>query len=128
MDIRIPISPGELIDKITILEIKLDNITDKDKLKNVRYELEAFNRVRNEFIEAHSEVTELTTELKKVNLMLWQIEDDIRICEKNGDFGQEFINLARSVYKTNDRRAKLKYRINRGLNSEIIEEKSYEDY
>ena len=128
MDILIPASAGELIDKITILEIKLKNIVDPVKNRNVSIELEALSKCFEENIIQSNEIEELKTNLKKVNSALWNIEDDIRKCEQAGEFGEQFLELARSVYRQNDKRAALKKEINIMLGSSIIEEKSYADY
>ena len=124
----IPGSPGELVDKITILEIKAAKISEKVKQSNIRYELGVLMKSYEENITVSDELTDLKRELKKVNERLWDIEDDIRSCERKSDFGSAFIKLARSVYFENDRRASLKKDINILLGSEIIEEKSYADY
>lgn len=124
MKIIAPISVGELQDKISILEIKIEKITDQTKLQNVRIELDLLKELR-----AQNEIAqELFSELKQVNGELWDIEDEIRIYEKNKDFGQKFIDLARSVYVKNDRRFEIKNKINTNHNSVIVEEKSYEKY
>ena len=128
MDILIPASAGELIDKITILEIKLKNIVDPVKNRNVSIELEALSKCFEENIIQSNEIEELKTNLKQVNSALWNIEDDIRKCEQAGEFGEQFLELARSVYRQNDKRAALKKEINILLGSSIIEEKSYADY
>ena len=128
MDILIPASAGELIDKITILEIKLKNIVDPVKNRNVSIELEALSKCFEENIIQSNEIEELKTNLKQVNSALWNIEDDIRQCEQAGEFGEKFVELARSVYTQNDKRAALKKEINILLGSSIIEEKSYADY
>ena len=128
MDILIPASAGELIDKITILEIKLKNIVDPVKNRNVSIELEALSKCFEENIIQSNEIKELKTNLKQVNSALWNIEDDIRQCEQAGEFGEKFVELARSVYRQNDKRAALKKEINIMLGSSIIEEKSYADY
>lgn len=126
--VTIEIAPGELIDKITILEIKTESIVDPEKLANVRIELETLSESRDSAIEPSAEMDRLTVDLKAVNLALWKIEDDIRDCERDGNFGPEFIELARAVYKTNDRRATLKREINTLLGSRLVEEKSYQPY
>lgn len=123
-----PVSPGEVLDKITILEIKAERITDPEKLKNVRYELSILAEVKASHIPQSDELDEHFGKLKKTNQALWDIEDDIRICEKNNDFGESFVSLARSVYMTNDVRAAIKKDINQLLGSHIVEEKSYEEY
>ncbi len=118
-------SAGELIDKITILEIKSEWISDPDKLRNVRNELESLRAVRDRAIVPSERVLTLTAELRAVNEAIWKAEDELRLCERAGEFGSSFIELARSVYKNNDRRAALKRAINEHLRSRIIEEKSY---
>ena len=126
--ITVEIAPGELIDKITILEIKAERIADQAKVKNVRIELGVLESARDAAIIASVELTNLTTQLKQVNEELWDIEDNIRDCERDKDFGDKFIELARAVYHTNDRRAALKRDINKLLGSKLVEEKSYADY
>lgn len=128
MGIFVEIAAGELIDKITILEIKLDQINDPAKRANIRREYEILSAVLQEQIAPGEELSELTGALKAANQELWHIEDDIRDRERAKDFGPEFIALARSVYQTNDRRAALKREINALLQSAIIEEKSYAAY
>ena len=120
-----PVSFGELIDKITILRIKNERIADRDKLANVRRELELLTEARLGSAFDKNDIGELERELEEVNQQLWDIEDHIRDCERQGDFGPVFIELARAVYKTNDRRAVLKRCINEIAGSELIEEKSY---
>jgi hypothetical protein len=127
-DIRIPISPGELLDKITILQIKAERIDDAAKVANVKTELEMLSKVWNETVEADDEISALSAELKSINEALWEIEDDIRDEERNKRFGDRFIELARAVYVTNDERANAKKKVNLHLNSTIVEEKSYQDY
>ena len=122
MTLLAPVSWGELIDKITILEIKAARIADAAKLANIRRELQALIAVRDAQGTAPAA---LVAELSQVNEQLWDIEDRIRECEQRGDFGAAFIELARSVYKTNDRRAALKRKINDAMGSELVEEKSY---
>ncbi len=126
--ITVEIAPGELIDKITILEIKFERITDTEKLCNVRVELDTLAAARHREISPSMQLDELTSQLKAVNASLWDIEDAIRDCERNKDFGPQFIELARSVYRSNDRRAALKRQINELLGSNLIEEKSYAEY
>ena len=126
--ISVEVSPGELVDKITILEIKLKRIEDADKLANVKLEWETLCAARDEAFEPSNELERLSAELKEANERLWQIEDDIRDCERNKDFGDAFVELARSVYMTNDKRAQLKREINELLGSRLIEEKSYASY
>jgi hypothetical protein len=132
MAIQVPVSWGELIDKIAILEIKSERISDAAKLANVRAELTALAGVRDANLPSDQKVlaslATLTADIKIVNEALWGIEDDIRDCERDKDFGPRFVELARSVYKTNDRRAALKRDINTLLGSELIEEKSYQSY
>ena len=120
------ISAGELIDKITILEIKKIKITDTKKLKEVDKELISLNNTMKNFIKDESLIVNLKEKLKEINLKLWDIEDGKRTAEKNSDFGNKFIELARNVYKFNDERAKIKLAINIALGSNIKEVKSYE--
>ncbi len=126
--IRVEIPAAELIDKITILEIKRERIADAAKRENVLCELEVLCRARDVTTQPSAELAELTRRLKCVNQVLWDIEDQIRDCEHRQDFGPEFIQLARNVYKNNDQRAALKRQINRLLGSRLVEEKSYRDY
>ncbi|MCY3931293.1 MAG: DUF6165 family protein [Acidobacteria bacterium] len=126
--LQVEVSPGELIDKITILEIKTERIADPDKLANVHRELGSLTAARSEALPRSTELDELTAELRRINERLWEIEDDIRDCERKSDFGQRFIDLARAVYRTNDRRAAAKRQINELLGSELVEEKDYADY
>lgn len=128
MDIRIPVSAGELVDKVTILEIKSERISDAAKLRNVRIELALLTDVRDKAIPATAEFRAMAAELKAVNEELWVIEDAIRECERGGDFGPQFIALARRVYRTNDRRAAIKRRVDAAIGSAITEEKSYATY
>ena len=120
------ISAGELIDKITILEIKKAKITNKDKLVEIEKELLSLNDTMKKFIPNNSEISKFKDSLKDINLKLWDIEDGKRSAEKNNDFGEKFIELARKVYKFNDERAKIKLAINNSLGSNIKEVKSYE--
>lgn len=126
--IPVETAPGELIDKITILEIKTERIEDAEKVRNVRVELQTLANARDQAISVTPELVKLTEQLKTANQQLWDIEDDIRDCEREKDFGDKFIQLARSVYRSNDRRATLKREINELLGSHLIEEKSYSDY
>ena len=119
------ISAGELIDKITILEIKKIKITDTKKLKEVDKELISLNNTMKNFIKDESVIVNLKEKLKEINLKLWDIEDGKRNAERNNDFGKKFIKLARNVYKFNDERAKIKSEINLILNSNITEVKSH---
>jgi hypothetical protein len=123
--IAIPSGVGELIDKITILEIKSQRITDEAKLRNVRVELQLLLASQAREGIDHPRLAALKGVLAEVNARLWDIEDEIRLCEKIADFGERFIALARAVYQTNDRRAALKREINLLFDSAIIEEKSY---
>jgi len=123
-----PMSVGELLDKITILEIKSEKITDKDKLKNIQYELQLLNKTWTETGLNNEKTEALKNDLKTVNLKLWKIEDDIRIKEKAREFDAQFIELARSVYYQNDDRAAVKKAINILTGSDLVEEKSYESY
>jgi hypothetical protein len=126
--ICVEIPAGELIDKITILEIKAARITDAEKLGNVRRELQVLCQARDAAVRGSAELDALTRQLKSVNQVLWQVEDAIRDCERNQDFGPKFIELARRVYQTNDRRADLKRQINQLLGSRLVEEKFYTAY
>lgn len=130
MLIEAPISLGELIDKITILEIKAVNISDAGKLKNVTHELNVLNTKVDSLLDkvGKTKLAPLQQALKDINQELWIIEDDIRDCEFAKDFSDKFIQLARAVYVTNDKRAKVKKDINLAFGSELIEEKSYKDY
>ncbi len=120
------ISAGELIDKITILEIKKMKISNKDKLVEVEKELNSLNETMKKFIPDISEILKFKKNLKDINLKLWDIENSKRLAEKNNNFGEEFISLARNVYKSNDLRAKIKLEINNALGSNIKEVKSHE--
>ncbi len=126
--IMIEVGPGELIDKITILRIKSERMSDEAKLANVRHELAVLDAARNANLEDSAELHRLEEGLKAVNEALWVIEDDIRQCEADKDFGPTFIELARSVYKQNDKRAALKKEINVLTGSRIVEEKSYTEF
>tara|TARA_B100000963_G_scaffold349875_1_gene359424 strand:+ start:2044 stop:2439 length:396 start_codon:yes stop_codon:yes gene_type:complete len=119
------ISAGELIDKITILEIKKIKISNEDKLNEINKELISLNNTMNEFIKDKSKIIDLKEKLKSINLKLWDIEDGKRKAEKKNDFGPKFIELARNVYKLNDERAKFKLKINQILGSNIKEVKSH---
>ena len=126
--INIPISPGELVDKITILDIKKEFIDDVNKLKNINHEYDLLMQIYNNDVSITDGVDDLKTKLKNINLSLWKIEDDIRDCERDKIFDNTFVELARSVYFTNDKRSKVKLEINLLLNSSLVEEKSYKDY
>ena len=119
------ISAGELIDKITILEIKKIKINDDEKLKDVEKELSSLNATLKNSISDTLKIKELIDKLKSINLKLWDIENEKRLAEKNNDFGEKFIELSRSVYKNNDERAKIKLEINNILGSNIRETKSH---
>ena len=120
------ISAGELIDKITILEIKKEKISNKEKLVEVNKELNSLNETLKKSINNESKISSFKNDLKNINLKLWDIEDGKRSAEKNNKFDEKFIELARSVYKFNDQRAKIKLAINNALGSNIKEVKSYE--
>jgi hypothetical protein len=127
-ELLVPISPGELIDKITILEIKSQRMSDAAKLHNVRTELALLNATWQASPFSKTDISAEWTGLREVNARLWDIEDDIRDEERAGRFGERFIELARAVYVTNDERAAIKRRINTRLGSLLVEEKSYADY
>ena len=126
--INVPVSFGELIDKITILEIKSERISDETKLANVRHELDLLEHTWKSSAASNTDLSESRNELKSVNEALWEIEDRIRVKESEKAFDAEFIELARSVYVINDRRAAVKKEINLALGSELVEEKSYKAY
>jgi hypothetical protein len=126
--IAIEVSAGELIDKITILEIKAEHFQDAEKLGHVRQELEMLRTIRKQTIESSPEIAEVARQLGSVNRELWQIEDALRTCEREREFGPRFVELARSVYRTNDRRCALKRRIDELAGSQFREEKSYTPY
>ena len=119
------ISAGELLDKISTLEIKLDNIRDKEKIAEIKKEYKSLEETRKSNIEISENLQKLIDQLREINLKLWNIEEEKRICEKNSDFGNNFIQLARNVYINNDKRAKIKSDINKLLGSNIKEVKSY---
>ena len=125
---QIPISWGELLDKITILQIKLDNLNSQDALNNVAHELKQLQSILFKYCPEAFKPKLLEAELKRINQQLWDIEDKIRDKERNKSFDAEFIQLARSVYITNDERSRIKKRINETLGSDLIEEKSYSEY
>jgi len=124
----VPVSFGEVLDKITILEIKSERIADPEKVKNVRLELDELSANWNQVVQDQTAISNLRSQLKAVNEELWVIEDDIRDQEAAQDFGQTFIELARAVYVTNDKRAAIKKEVNLALGSRFVEEKSYQDY
>ena len=125
--VMVPVSVGELVDKITILEIKRERIGDEGKRANVERELQALVEVFEQAVGGH-ELDWHRAGLRAVNEALWEIEDRIRRCEGEGDFGERFIELARAVYHENDRRAELKRAINEATGSALVEEKCYADY
>lgn len=128
MNILVEIAPGELLDKLTILNIKLRRIGDPAKLANVRVEHDVLTRVRDEAIAADAGLEQMVQQLEEINERIWNLEDDIRDCERRRDFGDPFVQIARLVYRTNDERAAMKKLINERLNSGIVEEKSYTAY
>ena len=124
----IPISWGELFDKITILQIKLDNLQDQNAIKNVKIEYDELFKIYEKNFLQDANAKRLLADIKNINKILWNIEDNIRNKERDKTFDEEFIELARSVYITNDKRARIKRNINKTFSSELIEEKSYSDY
>jgi len=122
------ISSGELLDKISILEIKLEKVKNQEGQKEIRKEYSILKEVQNSNIKITDEIKKLFDELKNVNSALWDIEDKIRVCEKNRDYGEVFIKLARGVYLSNDKRSKIKSKINTILGSNIKEVKEYANY
>lgn len=127
-NILVPVSPGEVLDKITILEIKSERMSDPAKVANVRTELALLQETWVKAVQEDDVVRRLHDALKEINEALWEIEDDIRDKERVREFDERFIELARSVYFTNDRRSQVKKELNLHLGSQIIEEKSYQDY
>ncbi len=126
--ILVEVSVGELLDKISILEIKKDKIKDLEKLKFINYEHNILKDQLNKNVKTDKELNELFQSLKKINSELWVIEDDKRMCEKNSDFGEKFIKLSRDVHFLNDERAKLKLKINDLTGSSVKEIKQYQSY
>ena len=122
------ISPGELLDKISILEIKIEKVKDKNSLEEIKKEYKILKEIQTSSIEMTGKIKDLFQSVKNVNVKLWNIEDKLRICEKNKDFDKNFIELARGVYFANDERAELKSKINKILKSNIIEIKQYDNY
>ena len=122
------ISAGELLDKISILEIKLDNIKDKTKLSEINKEYKSLKETKKSNIENTENLQKLINQLKEINFKLWNIEEEKRVCEKNKDFGNNFIQLSRNVYLNNDKRAKIKSELNKLLGSNIKEIKQYTNY
>ena len=128
MSVLIEVSWSELLDKNSILEIKSERISNTDALANVRHELALLTSARDQSIPPDVDVSAEFSELMEINKELWHIEDDIRDCERRGDFGSRFVELARAVYGTNDKRSAVKRRLNESLGSALIEEKSYTTY
>jgi len=122
------ISAGELLDKLSILEIKLNKIKNPALLQEIKKDYNIINEAKNKNINSSNEINVLYTDLKKINEQLWEIEDKIRLCEKNSDFKDKFIQLARDVYLKNDKRSKIKLEINKILGSNIMEVKQYTQY
>ena len=122
------ISAGELLDKLSILEIKLNKIKNPALLQEIKKEYNAINEAKNKSINSSNEINVLYMDLKKINEQLWEIEDNIRLCEKNSDFKDKFIQLARDVYFTNDKRSKIKLEINKISGSNTQEVKQYTQY
>ena len=122
------ISAGELLDKISILEIKLEKIKDKNNLEEINKEYKILKTAQNSNIEITDKIKKLFNDIKEVNINLWDVEDKLRICEKNKDFGKNFTELARKVYMNNDKRSKIKLEINNILDSNIREIKQYANY
>ena len=126
---KVEVSNGELLDKLSILELKLKNIKDNKKLINIKNEHVGLSPLCNNLFDNYgNELRSLYAKLSEINAELWKIEDDIRECERNKDFGDEFVRLARAVYFTNDKRSDVKKSINLLTESGFVEEKSYEDY
>ena len=128
MNITVEVSTGEFLDKISILEIKSERIQNASKLTNINKELEILKKTWTESSASQTDVSTLMAELKTINETLWDIEDRIRIKESQAAFDEEFIELSRSVYITNDRRSDVKRKLNQALGSNLMEEKSYADY
>jgi len=122
------VSAGELLDKISILEIKLEKISDKSSLEQIKKEYKMLKENQNSTIKLEGKIEDLFKSLKNINFKLWNIEDRLRVCEKNKDFGKEFVELAREVYLNNDKRSKIKSDINKILGSNIVEIKQYASY
>ena len=126
---KVEVSNGELLDKLTILELKLTNITNVQKLSNIQKEHDELSPLADQLFDSYGEeLKNLYKKLTEINSELWTIEDDIRECERNKDFGSDFVSLARAVYFTNDKRSEIKKSINLLTGSGFVEEKSYEDY
>ena len=122
------ISAGELLDKISILEIKLEKIKDKNNREEIKKEYKILKEIQNSSIKFDDKIKELFNSIKVINIKLWNVEDELRVCEKNKDFGKNFIDLAREVYFNNDKRSKIKSEINKRLGSNIREVKQYVNY
>ena len=122
------ISAGELLDKISILEIKIEKVNNKDSLEEIKKEYKILKEIQNSSIKLEDEIKNLFKSIKEINLKLWNIEDKLRTCEKNKDFGKNFIELAREVYFNNDKRSKIKSKMNKVLGSNIREVKEYANY
>ena len=122
------ISAGELLDKISILEIKLEKIEDKNNREEIKKEYKILKEIQNSSIKFDDKIKELFNSIKIINIKLWNVEDKLRVCEKNKDFGKNFIELAREVYLNNDKRSKIKSEINKRLGSNIREVKQYVNY
>ena len=122
------ISPGELLDKISILEIKMEKVKDKNSLEEIKKEHKILKEIQNSSIKLDVKIKELFNSIKEINIKLWNVEDKLRVCEKNKDFGKNFIELAREVYFNNDKRAKIKKEMNKILGSNIREVKQYIKY
>ena len=127
-DIKIPVSSGELIDKISILKIKRKKIINKSKLQNINHELSLLNKIYKNNFKKNKKILLYEKKLIKINKKLWDIEDKIRTLESKKTFNQQFINLARAVYVNNDERSEIKKKINKLTGSHLIEEKSYKSY
>ena len=126
---KVEVSNGELLDKLSILELKLTNITNVQKLSNIQKEHDELSPLADQLFDSYGEeLKNLYKKLTEINSELWTIEDDIRECERNKDFGSDFVSLARAVYFTNDKRSDVKKAINLLTDSGFVEEKSYEDY
>lgn len=124
----IEVSPGELIDKLSILQIKLKKVSDPAKFKNAKVEYDILNQCCSEQVPRSVELDQLAEDLRRVNECLWEVEDELRLCEQQGSFGDAFIGLARKVYLQNDRRAQLKHQINLHLGAKILEVKVHPPY
>ena len=122
------ISAGELLDKISILEIKLEKIEDKNNREEIKKEYKILKEIQNSSIKFDDKIKELFNSIKVINIRLWNVEDELRVCEKNKDFGKNFTELARGVYLNNDKRSKIKLDLNKTLGSNIKEIKQYVNY